>query len=83
MSVRKELYNTEIAAIIQNFGQMSTNSCQIFDEVSRGWQDTRQREFYNRYINRLRDEMISFKSDLEMIGFQLQTLQSTLNNLNN
>jgi hypothetical protein len=83
MSVRKELYNNEIASVIKDFGQMTTKSCENFDEVSRGWQDTRQRDFYNRYINRLRDEMISFKSDLEMIGLQLQTLQSTLNNLNN
>ncbi len=83
MSLRKELYNSDIARAIQEFGELTQKTTSSFDEVRLGWQDMRQREFYNKYIDRMRDEMIALKSDLEMLGHQLSSLQSTLNNLNN
>ncbi len=83
MSVRKELYNSDVARMIQEFGELTKKTTQSFDEVRLGWQDMRQREFYNKYIDSMRDEMIVLKSDLEMLGHQLSNLQSTLNNLNN
>jgi hypothetical protein len=83
VSVRKELYNSDVARMIQEFGELTKKTTQSFDEVRLGWQDMRQREFYNKYIDSMRDEMIVLKSDLEMLGHQLSNLQSTLNNLNN
>lgn len=83
MSIGQGLHNNEFVKSIQEFSELSRKSCQTFDEVRNGWQDQRQRDFYNKFINKIRDEMIATKSDLEMLNQQLLNLQNTLNNLNN
>ena len=83
MSISQGLHNNEIAKLIQEFSELSRKSCQTFDEVRNGWQDQRQRDFFNKYIDKIRDELVATKSDLEMLNHQLVNLQNTLNNLNN
>jgi len=83
MSISQGLHNNEIAKLIQEFSELSRKSCQNFDEVRNGWQDQRQRDFFNKYIDKIRDELVATKSDLEMLNHQLVNLQNTLNNLNN
>jgi len=82
MSIEKGLYNLEISGAIRDFGELTKKTCQSFDEVRSGWQDLRQREYYKKYVDRLKDEMLAMKSDLEMMGTKLSNLQGTLNNLN-